>query len=272
MVTGKNLNIPAPEILVIEVSDICRQVGRYIDGQRSAELELEKKGKHNFVTEVDKTAEKMLVARLKELLPQAGVLAEEGMANDSSGEMRWIIDPLDGTTNFIHGIPFFSVSVALESPSGLLAGVVYDVVNDECFTAWQDGPAKLNGEEISVSQTMELGNSLVATGFPYEHEQGIDTYLALFGDVVNKSRGLRRLGSAALDLAYVACGRFSGFYELGLNPWDIAAGVLLVRQAGGKVTSFDGTHHDLPEKDILATNGVIHEELLKLTRKHYGPK
>ena len=261
------------EKLTRQVSDLCREVGRHIESERSGkkDLGLEKKGKNNYVTRVDKTAEKMLIGELKNFLPEAGILAEEGTGNEKADDIRWIVDPIDGTTNFIYGIPFYSISVALEIEKTLVLGVIFDIVHNDCFYAWQHGPAMLNGQTIRVSDSASLGDSLVATGFPYEH-RGLNRYLALFNDMVYRSRGLRRLGSAALDLAYVACGRFGGFFELGLNPWDVSAGIVIVKQAGGQLSDFSGNQGHPSGKEIVASNGKIHDEMLNLVAEHYGTK
>jgi myo-inositol-1(or 4)-monophosphatase len=214
---------------------------------------------------VDKEAEEMIISQLKELLPGSGFIAEES-ENQRAGTYNWIIDPLDGTTNFIHGLPPFSVSIALMEKEETVAGVVYEINLDEIFTAWKNGPARLNGKEITVSAHAKLDKSLVATGFPYKDFSLMAQYMALLDDMMRNSRGVRRLGSAAVDLAYVACGRFDMFYEYGLNPWDVAAGAFIVQQAGGKVSDFSDGGTYLFGDEILATNQNVHDESLKMIR------
>ena len=176
--------------------------------------------------------------------------------------MRWIIDPLDGTTNFIHAVPAFSVSVALEKDGELLIGIVYEINLDECFYAWKNGGAYLNGKKISVTGGSSLKGSLIATGFPYKEFSQMDRFFFTLKFLFNKTHGVRRLGSAAVDLAYVACGRFDGFFEYNLNPWDVAGGGLIVREAGGKVTDFSGGQNFLFGKEIIACNPNIYGEFL----------
>lgn len=260
------------ENITKQVVEVCSRAGTYIR-ERSVsgeKVELKMKGLHNYVTNVDVTAEKMLVKALKEIVPGSGILAEEGTGNDTEKMYRWIIDPLDGTTNFIHGIPFCAISVALEADGRILIGAIYDVLRKESFFAWAGGGAFLNNKSIRVTETPDLGDSLLAMGFPYEHQSGLDRYMMLFRDLVYESRGIRRLGSAALDLAYVACGRFDGFYEIGLNPWDVAAGIILVKEAGGRITDFTGGENYLYGGEIVASNGMIHTSILQYTKAHYG--
>jgi myo-inositol-1(or 4)-monophosphatase len=179
-----------------------------------------------------------------------------------AGYFTWIIDPLDGTTNYIHGIPVYCISVALQKDNEILLGVIYEVGQREMYSTWQGSPSRLNGTLINVSGTTNLNDSLFATGFPYYDYSRLDEYLSFFRFLMQHTRGIRRLGSAAADLAYVACGRIDGFYEYGLNPWDVAAGSLLVRNAGGSVCDFTGGEHFLFGKEIIATNGLVHQSFL----------
>jgi len=252
--------------LTRQVCDIARQVGAFILSERStfSQKKVEIKGHNDFVSYVDKEAEKLIVTDLKSILPEAGFITEEGTEKQDESPLKWVIDPLDGTTNFIHGVPCFAVSIALLKEQEPLVGVVYEVNQDEMFYAWKDGGAFLNGKEIHVSKAETVSESLLGTGFPYYEYHLIDPYLALFKHLMQHSRGLRRPGSAATDLAYTAAGRFDAFYEYSLSPWDVAAGVLLVKEAGGTVTDFSGGADGIFGKEIIASNTSIHSELQKL--------
>jgi len=221
---------------------------------------IETKGLHNFVTYVDKTAEEMIMAALAEMLTEAGFIAEETRDTKKGDRFNWVIDPLDGTTNYIHGIPIYSISIALLDGDEVVLGVVREVVRDECFYAWKGGAAFLNGKKILVSGAAKLADSLMATGFPYYDYSKLEPYLEIFRYLMQNTHGIRRLGSAAVDLAYVACGRFEGFYEYGLNSWDVAAGALIVKQAGGCVSDFKNESDFLFGREIIATNKLIHRE------------
>ncbi|HRP59360.1 MAG TPA: inositol monophosphatase family protein, partial [Vicingus sp.] len=206
------------ENLCKQVNILAKEVGAYIKSQKIVVADVETKSKNSLVTFVDKTAEAKLVAQLSELIPEAGFIAEEG-TSDKIGEVyNWIIDPLDGTTNFIHGVPCYCISIGLKRNNELVLGVIYEINLDELFYAWEGSKAYLNGKEISVTSTPTLEDSLIATGFPYYDYEKQDEYMNLFKDLMRNSRGLRRLGSAAVDLAYVACGRFDAFYEYSLHP------------------------------------------------------
>ena len=239
-----------------EIGDLARQAGQFIREQRSQITtdDIELKGKASLVTYVDKEAEKMIVSRLRQLLPEAGFITEEGTATESGEEYKWIIDPLDGTTNFIHGIFPHSVSIALTKENVPVAGVVYEIGQDELFSAWKNGGAYLNGQPISVSKSSKHEDVLLATGFPYYNFEKLNEYLKVLEFFMIETRGMRRMGSAAVDLAYVACGRFDGFFEHALHAWDVAAGVLLVQEAGGKVTDFKGGDNFLFGKELVSGN------------------
>jgi myo-inositol-1(or 4)-monophosphatase len=213
--------------------------------------DIEEKSRNSLVTYVDKGAEKMLVSGLREILPEAGFITEEGSATHDGEEMKWIVDPLDGTTNFIHGIPCYSVSLALAQGDDIVLGIVHEVNMDEAFYATKGSGAFMNGDSIQVSE-QPLADALVATGFPYHDYAQIERYISVFRTFMKESRGIRRLGSAAVDLAYVANGRFDSFYEFGLNGWDVAAGALIVKEAGGKVTDFSGGNDYIFGGEILA--------------------
>jgi len=218
----------------------------------------------NLVSEIDKGSEAMIVRMIKERHPGHDVLAEESGAHGTPSEYRWIIDPLDGTTNFLHGVPIFSVTISVEHKGELIAGVTYDPNRDELFTAQEGSGAYLNGSKIHVTSTSSLIEGLLVTGFPYDLADRYDGILEHFNNFALAAQGVRRLGSAALDLAYVAAGRFDGFWEVSLNPWDIAAGVLLVKEAGGKVSDLLGAPLSIYQKQVVATNGKIHDACLEV--------
>lgn len=238
---------------------IARKAGAFMANERKSfdESKIENKGLHDLVSYVDKSSEKMIIDELHQLIPQAGFIAEEGTNTTRGERYNWIIDPLDGTTNYIHGLPIYSVSIALMDNKELVVGVVYEVGHDECFYAWKNGGAYLNGTKIKVSTRANLHQALLATGFPYSDFSRIDHYLNFFKWAMTNSRGIRRLGSAAADLAYVACGRFDAFWEYSLKPWDVAAGALLVKEAGGEVSDYYGGDTYLFGSEIMATNGLI---------------
>jgi myo-inositol-1(or 4)-monophosphatase len=252
------------ETLCTAVCSLAKETGQYIKKERkTTTIDIETKSLNSFVTHVDKEAERKIIERLSLLLPEAGYIAEEG-TNDKKGELyNWIIDPLDGTTNFIHSIPCFSVSIGLMRNDKMILGVVYEINFDECFYAMEGSSAFLNGREVSVSKTENIKDSLLATGFPYYDYEKLEPYLELLGHFTKNTRGIRRLGSAATDLAYVACGRFDGFYEYGLSPWDVAAGAFIVQQAGGCVSDFKNSENYIFGKEIVATNLLTHKHLLK---------
>ena len=257
--------------LTDDVSLLCGEVAEFIrtEAARFTEASVESKSLNNLVSYVDKTAETLLVEGLGKLVPAAGFIAEEGTGERKEG-LNWIIDPLDGTTNFVHGVPCYCISIGLADGSDMLVGVVLEVTRNECFSAWKGGGAWLNGMAIRVSQRRRLQDSLLATGFPYDDFGREEQYMDLLRALMHKSRGIRRLGSAAADLAYVACGRFEAFYEYGLNPWDVAAGALLVREAGGTVTDFRNGDEWLFGEALVASNGHIHGELIGPIGKFFG--
>ncbi|MDR4988593.1 MAG: inositol monophosphatase family protein [Bacteroidales bacterium] len=249
--------------LCLLVCDVARDAGQFIREELPllSRSDVQSKGLHSYVTYVDTNAEKRIVKALQELLPEAGFIVEEESIQKKGGAYQWVVDPLDGTTNFIHGLPCFSVSIALMRGQEVVLGVVYEVMRNECFYAWKGGGAYLNDDVIRVSEVTKLSGSLLATGFPYHDYSLLDKYMELFTWCLRNSHGVRRIGSAAVDLAYVACGRFEGFFEYGLNAWDVAAGSLIVGEAGGKVTDFKGSDRFVFGKEILATNAGIYTEL-----------
>jgi myo-inositol-1(or 4)-monophosphatase len=227
----------------------------------------EVKGLNDFVSYVDKGSEKMLVERLSALLPEAGFKTEEGTIKKTGLRYCWVIDPLDGTTNFLHNLPPYAISIALMEDEEVVAGVIYEIRSNEMFTAWKGGGAWLNGKKIHVSKASKLSDSLIATGFPYSDFSRIDNYMNCFTWFCKNSHGVRRLGSAATDIAYIACGRFEVFYEYGLHPWDIAAGIIILREAGGKISDFSGNEKNLSGEEIIAANNAVYSEVLEIVRK-----
>lgn len=255
-----------------EVCILTKQVGTFIKSEREkfSTDSIEVKGKNDFVSYVDKTSEIKIIKRLSALLPESGFIAEEGTSTKKGDLYNWIIDPLDGTTNFIHGIPCYSISIALMRNNELVLGVIYEINLEECFYAWEGSKAFLNEKEIHVSKTPKLADSLLATGFPYYDYDRMNEYLELLKYFMRNTHGLRRLGSAATDLAYVACGRFDGFYEYSLQPWDVAAGAFIVQQAGGKVTDFKGKNDYIFGKEIVTGNSVFFDEFLNVIKSHFN--
>lgn len=228
--------------------------------------DIETKSLNSLVSYVDKQAEIQLVAGLKQLIPNSTFLTEEETVAQEKGDYTWIIDPLDGTTNFLHQIPTFAVSVALQHQGITILGVVYEVNRQECFYAWKEGGAFLNGQSISVSSTKKLPDSLIATGFPYYDYDRVEAYLKVLRHCMLNTRGLRRIGSAAVDLVYVACGRFDAFFEYSLNAWDLAAGAFIVQEAGGLVSDFQGGDNYLYGQELVTGNPVIFKEMVGIIR------
>ena len=251
---------PMLNIAVRAARDAGKLIVRYID--RVERLPVVTKEKNDFVTEVDQNAEKLIVDTLKQAFPDHSILAEESGASGNS-DYQWIIDPLDGTTNFLHGMPQFAVSIALKHHNKLILGVIYDPLRQELFTTSQGDGAYLNNRRIRVSKQMGLNGALIGTGFPYKDFRYLDAYMDMFKEMVTKTAGVRRPGSAALDLAYLACGRIDGFWEIGLNSWDIAAGALMVREAGGIITDFSAGENYLESGNVIAGNPKVFNQMLK---------
>lgn len=252
---------------------IVMQAGAFIRGEfgKVSQQSIEEKSINQLVSYVDRTAEEMLVKGLRLIVPEATFLTEEATIAAENSDLQWIIDPLDGTTNFLHGIPTFAVSVALRQQEQIVVGIVYEVNKDECFTAWKGGGTWLNGERIRVGTAQNLAQSLIGIGFPVDHFSRLNPVLKAISHFIQHSRGVRRIGSAATDLAYVACGRYDAFFEYNLNPWDVAAGILLVQEAGGQLSDFTGTDNYLFGREMLATNHTIHEEILTVIRQAFYP-
>ncbi|MBI9060410.1 MAG: inositol monophosphatase [Marinilabiliaceae bacterium] len=249
------------EILCQKVITIVRKTGEFIKSERQKNrLDIESKGKNDLVTHVDKASEEQLIKQLGELVPNSGFIAEEHTDLKQGDQFSWIIDPIDGTTNFIHGLSPFAISVALQENNETVIGVVYELGLEECFYSWKGGEAFCNGNVISTSSVNSLSESLIATGFPYSNYSRMDEFIQSLQFFMNNTQGVRRMGSAATDLAYVACGRFESFYEYNLKPWDVAAGAFLVTQAGGKVSDFSGNNNFLFGREIVAANEHTYKE------------
>jgi myo-inositol-1(or 4)-monophosphatase len=246
------------EAAVGETARFIRKESKVFDIERA-----ESKGLHDFVSYVDKGSEKLLVNSLSKILPEAGFITEEGTSTKKGVKHCWIIDPLDGTTNFLHGVHPYAISVGLQEDDEIVAGVIYEAGGNEVFSAWKGGGAWLNGSRVHVSPAKELSDSLIATGFPYSDFTRLDNFMDSLSHFCRTTHGIRRLGSASIDLAYVACGRFEAFYEYGLNPWDVAAGILLVREAGGRVSDFSGNEKNYSGNEIAAANNHVFNEFLK---------
>lgn len=253
------------------VIEIAKSAGAFIAKERTNfDLNLvEIKGKANFVSYVDKKAEELIVSKLREILPEAGFITEEGTATNTGESYRWVIDPLDGTTNFIHGAPPYAVSIGLIKEEEPVLGVVYEISRDECFYAWKGAPAMLNGKEIHVSEASSTSEALIVTGFPYGEIKNSDAFIDTIKNLMTNSHGIRRLGSAATDLSYVAAGRFEAFWETGLSPWDVAAGIIILQQAGGKISDFSGGENYLFGGEIVATNANYAQEFQAIVKSNY---
>jgi myo-inositol-1(or 4)-monophosphatase len=255
------------------VIEICLEVGEFIrrEGASFDRNRIEQKQVfNNLVSYVDKEAEKALVKTLHQLLPSAGFITEEGTVEQSQQhEYNWIIDPLDGTTNFLHGLPMYAISIGLTRNGQAVLGVIYDICQKECYHAVENQPAYCNDRVIKVSAIPTLSASLLATGFPYYHLDKRDDYMDIINEFLNETHGIRRLGSAAIDLAYVACGKLEGFFEYNLHPWDVAAGTIIVQQAGGMVTDFKGGDSFLFGNQLCASNTLVHKEMLEVIQARW---
>lgn len=260
--------------LCFQVQDIAREAGSFIreEGKKISASDVEIKSVASLVTYVDKTAEANIVSALKKLIPDSGFLTEEGTATYNNERFKWIIDPLDGTTNFIHGITPHSVSIALMEKDELVLGVVYEVGANETFYAWKGSAAYLNEKEIKVATASKSVNTLIATGFPYYDFDRMEDYMEAVKYLMKNTRGIRRLGSAAVDLAYVAAGRFDAFFEHALHAWDVAAGVFILQQAGGKVVDFNGGENWLFGGEMVAASKNYFEEFFEIINRNLGDK
>lgn len=251
--------------LVAKVADFIQNELGKVSSEQIEEKEL-----NSLVSYVDRTAEEQLVEGFSKLLPGSAFLTEEETVQQEEAEYRWIIDPLDGTTNFLHQLPCFAVSVALQQNDKTILGIVHEVTRKEQFYSWEGSGAFLNGKAIQVSKTALLKDSLIATGFPYRDYRHMEQYLEVFCYFMKNTRGIRRFGAAAVDLAWVACGRFDAFFEYGLSPWDLAAGTYLIEQAGGHVFDFKGGDDYLFGEELIATNALCTGEFLGAIRKAFA--
>lgn len=252
--------------IIDQVISLSKEIGNWMFEERKRfSLEnVESKTFNNLVSYVDKESESRFVAGLTKIIPNSGILGEEGVDNSSiDNPIRWIIDPLDGTTNYVHGVPAYCTSVALEVEGEIVLGVIYEPNRKECFCAYKNGGAFLNGSNIKVTPTSGLNQSLFATGFPYDYFERMDGYMELLKYLMKNTRGIRRIGAAALDMCYVACGRFDAFFELALQPWDVAAGSIIVAEAGGISTDFNGGNDYIFGKSIVSSNQHVHQKILE---------
>lgn len=247
---------------------LAKEAGSFIRQERKTfdAGSVEVKSFNQLVSYVDKTAEKQLVTGLKIVFPEAGFITEEDTINSEEKEWMWVIDPLDGTTNFIHNIPVYSVSIGLLKNKMPMLGVVYEINRDELFYAWKNGGAYLNGSRIYVKENAELSKSLLATGFPYYDFKIMEQYLNALKYLITHTTGMRRMGSAAVDLAYTACGRFDGFFEYGLSPWDVAGGICLIEEAGGIVKDFTGADDYIFGKTIVGSSKSLYPDFAKVIK------
>lgn len=259
--------------VVAQTAELTKKVGAFIQQEANGfnTSLTHEKGLNQLVSYVDKTAETMLVDGLKVIFPEAGFITEEETIATVLKEYMWVIDPLDGTTNFIHSLPVYSISVALLHNNKPVVGVVYEPNRNELFTATLGGGAFLNNKRIQVTTNTELAKSLLATGFPYYDFENMPKYLNALQTFLKTTRGMRRMGSAAVDLAYVACGRFDGFFEYSLSPWDVAAGVLLVKEAGGKTSTFNGGDNAIFGKEIIAASSAIYQPFTHIIQQAFYP-
>ncbi len=252
-------------------NQLAERTARFIRQEmgRVGAAQIEEKERNSLVSYVDKEAEAQLVEGLRQLVPGSVFLTEEDTTENQEGDLRWIIDPLDGTTNFLFQLPVFSISLALEREGQIVLGIVYEVNRQECFYAWEGQAALLNGQPIRVSQRASLEDSLLATGFPYYDYGRSQDYLQVLDQLMRRSRGIRRLGSAAVDLVYVACGRFDGFFEYSLKPWDVAGGAFILQQAGGKAMDFSGGDDWLHGGEMVAANPQVAPSFLAVIQKGF---
>lgn len=258
--------------IVTQVIRLAKEVGVFIR-EETASFDfhsIEEKSVNSLVTHVDKGSEKLLALGLQKILPQAGFLTEEKMVAQENRAYTWIIDPIDGTTNFIHQLPFYCISIALRKDAQMVLGVVYEINRREVFSAFAGGGAYLNNQPIQVRSSTHLKDAVIATGFPYYDYSKLDAYMHTLEYFMKHTRGVRRFGSAAMDMAYVACGRFDGFFEYGLNTWDVAAGIVLVNEAGGSVTDFTGGDEPLKRRELVASNAEISLRMTNVIRTAFN--
>jgi myo-inositol-1(or 4)-monophosphatase len=251
--------------------NMALDAGNLLAEKFNSKHEIHYKGEINLVTEADKMSENLIIAAINSSYPDHGILSEESPAQNSQAIMRWIIDPLDGTTNYAHGYPVFCVSIALENEGVIVLGVIYDPLREDMFVAERGKGSYLNGKKMNVSKTAILSRSLLATGFPYDIRTSKDNNLNYFNLMAVEAQALRRAGAAALDIAYLAAGRFDGFWELKLMPWDMAAGCLMVEESGGIISNMSGGKCDITSPNILISNGLIHEQMISVFKRTACP-
>jgi len=250
--------------MINDIIEIAKQAGSVVREGFGKNFKIDyKTSENNLVTEVDKASEKLITDFITKKYPVHSILAEEGSGTKNNSEYLWVVDPLDGTTNFAHGLPIFSVSIGVQKNNVTIAGVVYDVMNDIVYSAEKDSGAFAGSQKMIVNRTSKLEHSLLVTGFPYNIAENPENAFQKFEALTRKARGVRRLGSAAIDFCFVASGIFEGFWEVHLHPWDLCAGQLIVEEAGGLVTDFKGNEIDIYSKKILASNGIIHNQIIK---------
>lgn len=246
------------------IVDLAHKVGAYINKMSNRKKLIAYKGEVDLVTQFDRKSQDMIVRALIKKFPDFGILSEEDISRKTDAPTKWIVDPLDGTTNFAHGLPIWTISIALEVESEIILGIVYDPTRNEMFSAIKNRGAFLNNKKIKVSIVKKLSQSLLVTGFPYDVRRCKDNNLNHFSNFAVRAQAVRRLGSAALDLCYTACGRFDGYWELKLSPWDQAAGSLILKEAGGKITDFKGRKFDIYGDEVLGTNSLIHRQMMRV--------
>ena len=261
---GKAISYRDAKYALKFTESLVQRIGDKIAKKASHRKRISFKGEIDLVTQFDRKAQSMIVDALRRKYPEFGILSEEDIDTDTGSEIRWIVDPLDGTTNFAHGLPIWAISIGLEVGKSILLGVVYDPNRRETFSALKGHGAHLNGRKVHVSRTKRLEYSLLVTGFPYDIRRSKKNNLKQFNAFAVRARAVRRLGSAALDLCYTACGRFDGYWELKLSPWDQAAGSLILREAGGRITDFSGRDFDIYGDEVLGTNGYIHRPMMRV--------
>lgn len=249
---------------------LARSVGDKIARKASRRKHISFKGEVDLVTQFDREAQHLILKALRKHYPDFGILSEEDVNQHTDRPIKWIVDPIDGTTNFAHGLPIWAISIALEVQGAVSLGVVYDPNRGEMFSGLKNRGARLNGKRIHVSTTRRLEHSLLVTGFPYDIRSSKENNLRQFSTFAVRARAVRRLGSAALDLCYTACGRFDGYWELKLSPWDQAAGALILREAGGRITDFSGRRFDIYGDEVLGTNGKIHHQMMRVLQDLAG--
>jgi Archaeal fructose-1,6-bisphosphatase and related enzymes of inositol monophosphatase family len=260
--------------LTYKVVELAHRTGLWQAAERENfnPAKIETKGMHDLVSYVDKQSEQQIISALTELLPESGFIAEEGTSTKRGERYNWVIDPLDGTTNYIQGVPIYAVSIALLDGDEIVLGVVYEAGRGECFYAWKGGGAFMNGKPIHVSQRSDIQDVLLATGFPYSDFSRMDDYMKFLSWAMKTARGVRRLGSAATDMVYVACGRFDAFWEYDLKPWDVAAGAIIVTEAGGKISDYSNGDNFLFGREIVASNNTnVHDIMIEKLKSPLNP-